>query len=52
MIDFWNELMASFKKFVYVLFYKCEFYDGITIGWLLVAIAVIALVINRLKGRL
>ena len=52
MIQLFNEIMDSFKLFVECYFNDLEFTDGVSIGWLVLAISVFAVVINYLFRRM
>lgn len=52
MMDLFNQYMDAFKVFVNTYFNKIFIFDGITIGWFLVAIAVLGITIHYLAGRL
>lgn len=52
MIEFFNEILNSFKLFVNCYFTDLAFAEGVSIGWLLLAISVFAIVINFLYRRM
>lgn len=50
-VDLFNELMQAFALFV-SSFFELEIYQGVTAGWLLVALSVMSVVIWFMFGRL
>lgn len=52
MLEFFNELMDCFQVFVTMFLDKLIFSNGVTIGWILVAIACFYIVIRFFLGRM
>lgn len=52
MIQFFNEIMDSFRLFVECYFNDLSFADGVSVGWLILGITVFAIVIRFLFGRM
>lgn len=51
MLDFFNEILQCFQKFVSMFFNDLSFVSGVSIGWLLLTMTIFSIVINYVFGR-